>query len=214
MGTGEKISKCWTMFRGVRSRNRHSTEEETQIIGIVGAGKAVGVTHLSILMANYCCSGCGKKTAVLEWNGHGDFARFGDSCTGAGSEAERYRILGVDYYQKADGRRLAQCIKDRYQRIVIDFGSMQELADAEHLRCHKVYLVVSFSEWQEGAFGVRETWRQRAVKEGWRCLAAFGSEESRIEWNKRCRPTVERIPLSVDAFTVTGEMMDWMKRII
>ena len=201
---------------GVYRKNREKTKhakEETQVIGIVGAGRAVGATHLSILMANYYYSGCGKRTAVLEWNRHGDFARFGDACTAAGMDREEYRIQGVDFFKTAGSRRLARCIQAGYQIVVIDFGSLQEQQDAELLRCHKVYLIVSFSEWQDGAFGNCETWQERAKEEGWHCLAVFGSEESRLQWNKRRKPAVGRIPFSADAFTISCDMMDWMMQI-
>ena len=173
----------------------------------------MGVTHLCILMANYFCSGCGKKTSVLEWNHHGDFARFGSVCTGMGQKEDFYQIQGVTYYPEADERKLAQCLKDECENIIIDFGVMRGQEPAELLRCHKAFLVVSFSEWQEGAFGNQNVWKERAIQNSWQCLAAFGSEESRIQWNKRYRPTVLRIPLSVDAFTLTKELMDWMKRL-
>ncbi len=193
---------------------KSNTKEEPQIIGIVGTGRTVGVTHLCILMANYIHSGCGKKTAVLEWNGHGDFARFGNVCTAAGRLVECYRIQGVDFYQRSSSRTLARCIQDGYERILIDFGSLQEQDDGELLRCHRVYLLLSFSEWQDGVFEDCGAWQERAVKEGWRCLASFGSEESRLRWNKRHKPAVYRVPFSADAFTVTREAMDWMKQML
>ncbi|MCI9361125.1 MAG: hypothetical protein HFG65_09220 [Hungatella sp.] len=188
--------------------------EPSQIIGVIGAGPGMGTTHFSILMANYLCSGCGEKTAVLEWNHHGDFIRFGSVCTGKEAQEHVYQIQEVDFYPKADGFCLAKCLRNRYQKIVIDFGTIQELKSAELLRCHKVFLIISFSEWQEGAFGDHNVWQESAAREGWQCLAAFGSEESRIQWNKRHRQAVVRIPFSVDAFTVTREQADWMKRLI
>ncbi len=36
-----------------RKKNRKATKEDTRIIGIVGAGRHVGVTHLTVLLANY-----------------------------------------------------------------------------------------------------------------------------------------------------------------
>jgi len=188
--------------------------EEPQIIGVLGTGHAVGTTHFCILTANYLCSACGKRTAVLEWNGHGDFARFGSACTGEDRERAVYRIQDVDFYPGADGCRLADCMEKEYQRIVIDFGILKEQKNAELLRCHKVFLMVSFSEWQEGAFGKMDTWRESALHNGWQCLTVFGSEESRIQWNKRRRPAILRIPFSVDAFTVTEEEMAWMKPLL
>jgi hypothetical protein len=201
--------------KGYKRKNKRGSydEKESVIIGLLGTGPKVGVTHLCILMANYFCSGCGKKTSVLEWNHHGDFARFGSVCTGMGQKEDFYQIQGVTYYPEADERKLAQCLKDECENIIIDFGVMRGQEPAELLRCHKAFLVVSFSEWQEGAFGNQNVWKERAIQNSWQCLAAFGSEESRIQWNKRYRPTVLRIPLSVDAFTLTKELMDWMKRL-
>lgn len=186
------------------------TSEASQIIGIIGAGRGMGTTHFCILMANYLCSGCGYRTSVLEWNSHGDFESFGSACTGAGRQENIYQIQEIDFYPEADGFCLAECLRNRYQKILIDFGTIQELKSAELLRCHKVFLIISFSEWQEGAFGDQDLWQECAVKNGWQCLAAFGSEESRIQWNKRRRPAVDRIPFSVDAFTVTKQQADWM----
>lgn len=188
--------------------------ESPQIIGIIGAERGMGATHLSILMANYFCSGCGETVSVLEWNRHGHFSRFGSVCTGAGTGEPVYEIQEADFYPEADEICLAKCLRGGYQRIIIDFGTLKELKSAELLRCHKVFLIISFSEWQEGVFGNPEIWRQCAIENGWQCMAAFGSEESRIQWNKRHKPTVARIPFSVDAFTVTKEIWDWMKQII
>ncbi len=185
-----------------------------RIIGVTGAGRAVGTTHLCVLAANYLCSVCGRRTAVLEWNSHGDFARFGSVCTGFSAAESRYPIQEVDFYPGSAGSVLADCISQGYEEILIDFGSLAEQDGQELRRCHRVLLVVSFSEWQMGAPGKTEVWEECAAGNGWLCLAAFGSEESRIRWNKRRRPPVLRIPLSEDAFTVTGPVMEFMRRIL
>lgn len=197
-----------------RIKRKKYIEKELKIIGVIGAGPAVGVTHLCILMANYFCSACGEKTAVLERNDHGDFACFGSVCTGMGKAEECYQIQEADYYPEADERRLAWCLKEGYQKIIMDFGTMEKQDSMELLRCHKVYFILSFSEWQEGAFGSQKAWQEQALEDGWQCLAAFGSEESRIQWNKRRRPAVLRIPFSVDAFTITKNEIDWMKQLM
>ncbi len=174
----------------------------------------MGTTHLCVLAANYLCGACGRRTAVLEWNNHGDFARFGSVCTGLSTMEKRYRIQEVDFYPESTGSILADCLHKGYEEILIDFGSLTEQNVGELLRCHKVLLTVSFSEWQMGAFGKPEAWEERAAKNGWLCLAAFGSEESRNRWNRRRKPAVQRIPLSADAFTVTQTLMEFMRTIL
>lgn len=184
---------------------------EPRITGIAGAGHKVGVTHLALLTANYLQGVQGKKTAVLEWNDHGDFNRLGKVCTGRLQDAGCYGILNVDYYPQADGGRLMECLAAGYQEILIDFGSMGKQERIELTRCSVVWIVMSFSEWQMDAFWEIVGSKEDAGKESWQFLAAFGSEESRLQWNKRQKPKIFRIPFSADAFTVTREMMDWME---
>ena len=102
---------------------------------------------------------------------------------------------------------------ENYEKIVVDFGALGEQKKAELLRCQKVYLVISFSEWQEGAFGNQNDWEQEAVTYGWHCLAAFGSEESRNKWNQVRHPAVDRIPLSADAFSIVPEQIQWLDQL-
>ena len=108
----EKIRQMLT-----RKKKRNDTKEDTRIIGIVGAGRHVGVTHLTVLLANYFSSICGEHTAALEWNGHGDFDRFGRACTGE-AEAECYEIQDVSFYPRGDGAVLGECLRKHYEKIV------------------------------------------------------------------------------------------------
>lgn len=199
---------------GLFQKKTEVNSAKTRILGAAGAGNGTGTTHFSVLAANYLCGGCGRKTAVLEWNSHGDFARFGSLCTGRPASESRYRIQDVDFYPNAAGNTLADCIHMGYEEILIDFGKLEKKVSEELLRCHKVFLTVSFTEWQDGAFWKPVPWEEWAVKNGWSCIAAFGSEESRLRWNKRRRPTVRRIPFSVDAFTVTEPVMEFMRTIL
>lgn len=193
---------------------KNTASARTRVTGVTGAGRATGTTHLCVLAANYLCGACGRKTAVLEWNGHGDFARFGSVCTGLSAAESRYQIQEVDFYPKSTGSILADCLHRGYEEILIDFGNLAEQNAEELLRCHRVLLTVSFSEWQMEAFGDPDGWEERAAENGWLCLAAFGSEESRKRWNRRRKPTVQRIPLSADAFTVTQQVMEFMETIL
>ena len=75
---------------------KHSREPDWRTVGIIGAGRSVGVTHLAIWLANYLTGVKGQRTAVLEWNTHGDFRRLGDRRHSAsmGSINVSLRILG------------------------------------------------------------------------------------------------------------------------
>ncbi len=180
-----------------------------RIIGIAGIGRGTGVTHTVLMLANYLQGAEGRQTAVLEWNDHKDFYRFGSICTGQGGDRSCYRIQDVNYYPQADGSRLAECLEAGYQQILIDFGAMGKMTYVELMRCSSVWLLMSFSEWQMEAFWEFVKSKESPKQRSWQYFTVFGSEESRKEWNKRRNPKIWRIPLSVDAFTVTRQFMEW-----
>ena len=112
---------------GIRfSKFSNRKDNKTEVIGIVGVGRGVGTTHLGLLLANYLQGVWGRKTAVLEWNNHGDFSRFRKQCTGQMEVKECFRIQKVDYYSQAESSQLMRCMETGYQEVVIDFGNLQK----------------------------------------------------------------------------------------
>ena len=187
---------------------------ENRIIGIVGLGHGAGVTHLAVMMGNYLSGACGLKTAVLEWNGQSNFKKMQQECLGPQMGGRPFTVLDVDYYAGADERVLTACINLNYQHIIIDFGGISVENRTEFFRCDRKLVVASLSEWQIEAFWEFLRQEGKAGKRSWTYLTAFGSEETRIEIVRRLKLPIVRIPLSVDAFTVTREMMRWFEELL
>jgi hypothetical protein len=189
---------------------------ECRLVGVAGAGRGTGATHLSILAANYL-SGCRQhKTALIQWNTHGDFMRIEDTLRGnrrKGAESHKYTLLEVDYYKMGDARLLAECMEDGYDDIIIDFGEMREAVREEWLRCGNQVMTASLSEWKLEAF-LGFLAGEKKLGKGWIYAAAFGSEDTRREIEKQFRITLNRIPFSVDAFCVDRRLMDWFQGIL
>ena len=190
-------------------KNRRENFLPCETIGVAGAGRGVGVTHFCVMAANYLTAVAGDETAVLEWNGSGDFGRMELACTGGVQGRRRFQILGTDYYKGAGAGELALCL-DRYRRILIDFGELRDGVRDEFARCGKRVLIGSFSEWQwETFWGWIE--RGRAAEKGWILAAAFGSGETRREVVRKLKIPVLEIPLSADAFTVTPGTLEFFQ---
>lgn len=189
-------------------------------MGVAGAGRAVGTTHLAIWTANYLAGVNRERVAVLEWNHHGDFAAMGRiagvsnkaDATGQQVGSLMFRILEVDYYQQADASVFAHCLNGQYRRVIVDYGSMEESGLYECARCDRKVIVGAFSEWQSETFLEAVAINGKRDK-SWHFAAAFGSEESRIEWEKRFSIECLRIPFSGDAFMVTRADMDFFKKM-
>lgn len=176
------------------------------------------MTHLCVLMANYLTSAGQRRTAVIEWNGHGDFERMERICAGRESsagkkEANVFKALGVTYYKQGDARVLAGCMSGPYDDIIVDFGEAGPDAQTEWMRCQVRMMVVSFCEWQlENISGMME--QRGRPRNGWIYLAAFGSEWTRREVERQLGVAVFRIPFSADAFQVDRHMMRWFEGIL
>ncbi len=188
-------------------------EKKPRLIGVCGTGNSVGCTHFAIMMANYLAGCLRKKIVVLEWNRSGDFGCLEKICTGRSRTEKSFWLLDVQYYKNAGRAELTEVIRNNVDAILIDFGTVDGEHQADILLCEELFVVGSFSEWQEDHF--REfVHKHGSGNTGWKYLAAFGSEETRKEFMRRPGIAVERIPFAADAFSVTKECYLFFRRLI
>lgn len=194
------------------------SETGIRTIGVMGCGRGVGTSHLAVELANYLTGVKRKKTALLEWNSHGDFQileRFaGKSSRGHGAKQKKtsrnqnrngcFCIMEVDYYKMADPAVLSQCLSRDYHYIIMDYGEAAEKSLYECARCDIKILVGSLSEWKVEAFlEVLEQTKKR--DKSWKIAVISGGEDTRKEIEAMFRCRLLRIPASVDAFCITQE---------
>lgn len=80
-------------------KNRREPAKGCRVVGITGTGRGTGVTHLSVLAANYMASALQRRTAVIEWNDHGAWKTIKDICqAGSAKQAD-----SADYNTKSSG---------------------------------------------------------------------------------------------------------------
>lgn len=190
--------------------------ETCRLIGIAGAGRGTGVTHLGIWTANYLTSFLQHKNAVIEWNRHGDFERLKRTfLPEKGKELPEtkgaFQLLNVDYYGQGDSHVLAYCMERDYDEILLDFGEMREEIRTDWLRCETKILTVSLADWKLESF-LEFLIRQEMPGKGWKIMTAFGSETTRKEIERQFRISIEKIPLSEDAFLVDRKAAEWFER--
>jgi hypothetical protein len=183
-----------------------------ETIGIIGTGNSVGATHFSVMTAGYLSGVLRRRCAVLEWNSHGDFARMRSGCAKEKDKGTAFNILEVRYYENAGINTLLLCKKSDFETLIVDYGTVGEAGLKEFLRCDRQFVLGSLSEWQMEAFLEFESKGNKAEK-SWETFMAFGSEEARINMEKRLKRPVRRIPVSVDAFAVTGETMKFYQQL-
>ncbi|MFT4007794.1 MAG: hypothetical protein QM683_20090, partial [Lacrimispora sp.] len=154
-----------------------------EIIGIIGTGRGVGVTHFAIMTAGYLTGVLRKRCAVLEWNSHGDFGNMRKICGKDGRPDEVSRILDTDYYERAGIDTLLLCKKAGYQAVIVDYGSVMEGNLEEFLRCDRQFVLGSFSEWQMKAFLEFEGKGKRAER-SWETLPPLAARRPEKIWKR------------------------------
>lgn len=187
---------------------------ENRIIGVIGTGPAVGVTHFCVTMANYLSGVQAHSVALLSWGDQDTYERMEQTVMGKRTDGTHYHLLDVEYYKQAGPEQLADCINRNYQHIILDFGAWSEENKTEFYRCDRKLFLASFSEWQMDAFWACCRDEGLTEKKDWIYLTAFGSEETRLEIEKRLRLSFLRIPFSVDAFTITRDVITWFDRLL
>lgn len=185
------------------------------LIGVAGSGRCVGVTHFSILLANYLTGVSAGKTAVLEWNDSGDLGRIQkiySTRTVTNRQNQTFITYGVSYYNKAGRKELLECQRQGFNTVILDFGVYGDGNEEDFSRCDRKFLLGAFSEWKLEAFTEQISRTRRDC--GWEYFSAFGNEET-ADMIMRClKVRVNRIPWQPDAFTITGEVMAFFGRFL
>ena len=214
----ERLANGMEKIKRSLFKRRHDPAGRCRVTGIAGAGRGTGVTHLCILMANYLASSLQRRTAVLDWSGHGDLMSMAcasgrNNEKNADAPVNGFRILGVTYYTQGSPGALARCMEGDFEDIIIDFGEIRPSIRDEWLRSTVKIITASLSEWKLEAFMELLTGEEECGA-GWIYTAAFGSEDTRREIERQFSIPLRRVPLSVDAFSVDYRTMKWFEGIL
>ena len=185
-------------------------------IGIAGCGPSVGVTHFSIMTACYAVSVLRRRTALLEWNQSGDFARLQEvygKKNVMDSTGKTFNILDIYFFREAGREQLRECLERGFSVIIIDFGVFSENMRDDFRRCDRRFLVCSATEWQIPELAAFLSGKR---ERGYRCeyFAAFGKREYGEMAERFLKVRIRYIPFSPDAFVITGESLGFFGKFL
>lgn len=168
-------------------------QKHGRIIGVVGTGRGVGVTHFCILLAEYIAIDKGSFVAILECNNHGDLKWMELNLYGEGTHF--FSFHNVDYYTGVVMDNLDDILKKEYRYLILDFG--EKLSGKEKLinLCQKKILLGVESWWKKDAMKEKQSYFSM---EGFECfynLSKQGIPYSRLNQvpTKRVQKVFERI---------------------
>ncbi len=181
------------------------------IIGILGQEPGLGVTHLSISLANYAAKWLNARTALVEWEVRNSLAALSPK---EGEEA--FDIKGVTYFPSIPAKELGLIYSMDFEYIILDLGSDSQKAREELMRCNGKLIVGSLCPWRKARYYdyIKRLQEHTGISDMFTFLALF---EDKIEIKRCCRTykaQVQSIPFIANPFHIKKEETDFLHTLI
>ena len=115
-------------------------------VAVFGLDKGSGTTHTALMLADSVRQN--YKVAYVELNGSGQMAALAHELEYAPGEV--IHMYGIDIYYDVDYRVFAESYRNKYNYVVLDFGSLKELSRKRDLfsMCAKKCLCIDAAPWK------------------------------------------------------------------
>ena len=180
-------------------------------VGIMGYEHGMGVTHLSIALADYTSHWLHARTAVVEYGERDTLA--GLSATGV---AENFRRDGVDYFPAATSRDLGFIYNMNYEYIIQDLGCDSRSAREELMRCSRKLVVGSLCPWRKRAYYdyIQRLLKNMGNSDIFTFLALFEDKIEIKKCRRACKVQVKSIPFMEDPFCVSKRETSFLHSLV
>lgn len=193
-----------------------NTSKSKTIIGIIGTHQGVGVTHTSIMLANYFRGVLGYKTALLEMNMHHDMEcieRMYEEDIEYLTE-EPFQIRKVMYYKCVKERDLADIFNEDFDFYICDYGFDLKRGRNEFLRCDRKIVVGSLADWKrEKLYNFADKWNGVKGLKTWNYLAVFGEEKQAAMVRKLLKIPLKIMPYNPNPYILLDEVIQIFRGI-
>jgi hypothetical protein len=202
--------------------SRKESRSGTLTIGVIGTHHGTGVTHLSILLANYLSEWMGKKVAYVEYGQQNDikymeqiYEETHGSAKEHTKEEEFFLIHRVAYYKSIRPADLAMVIGSSYDCIILDLGMDFTKNKHEFFRCDRKFVVSSLTPWkQQELERFYEHTRHINQSDEWLYMIPFGESREIKQAAKEFRKQFWGIPYEPDPFSLSEETIHFFQKII
>lgn len=201
----QKVNAFYKVRR-VKKADKGAAKRQLRI-GVMGAAKGIGTTHLALMLACYYSGGCGLKTAIIE-SGKNDYMKI---CCETGTKLEDIRHFTykhIDFNSCRMSKQIADCLSKSYEAVIMDLYSGAQGALEEFKRCDVRIVVVATAVWKMAE--VRQT--MEMLKDLDCVMAVFMPNHKGLKRIKELRHTaVFDIPAEADPLCITSETMFRLK---
>ncbi len=202
--------------------SRKGNQPGKLVIGVIGTHHGSGVTHLSILLANYLSEWLGKNIAYIECYPQKDIQYMqyiyeGKSMRGEESTGEKnfFTIHRVTYYKSVRPVDLAEIIGDSYDCVVLDLGMDFIKNKHEFFRCDRKLVVSSLAPWKQRELErfIELTCHMNQSDE-WLYMIPFGQSKEMKQVGKEFQRQFFGVPYEPNPFSLSAETIHLFQKLI
>lgn len=120
---------------------------EKILVSVAGTQPRTGVTHNSIILANFLRKK-GYRVALVEMNPSGHFKEIQEAYEEQVFEGKYFSIDGVDYYAAGDPDKLSSIMGKSYNFIVCDFGVYNQCDRVTYNKAAFCFIISGSQSWE------------------------------------------------------------------
>lgn len=157
----EELNRCITVGKTYKESVKYREKKQEKVIvhhelkktvnnrmvGIAGSEGNIGVTHNSIVLANYLRKK-GFMVALLEMNGSGDYEQIRDGYEEKLFEGGYFTLNGIDFYPGCTEEKLLEILSHSYNFLILDFGVFARCDRVTYERCEDKYIITGSKPWE------------------------------------------------------------------
>lgn len=197
--------------------------KKTVIIGVLGVNQGAGVTHTAIMMADILSKK--NSVALLELNTSKHFLEIGLTIKNESIIREqKFRYQKTDYYWDIALNAFWMKYRDRYEYIIVDLGSYEQLMDIEEfIRCDIPVVCAQGIDWKlKDLQQFIEKTKRYNPNGSWAYLIPLLDEKSvkkinkemNNEMNKEIHIKLRSLPYNMNPFNPSNEVKRVMESIV
>lgn len=202
----------------IRNIIRGRKKPDKIVIGLIGTHKGAGVTHTSIMLANYLSRCRGFKTAYLEMNEEDDIKHLLYAYENNGDkfyEKRKFKIYTTTYYRNVREKDLIEILNEEYEYFILDFGMDFNKNKSEFLRCDLKLVIGSLTEWKRHTL----FWFVKSKKElpgflYWKYLIVFAQKTDIKIASNELHLKLDSIGYEPDPLLLSKETKELFQKII
>ena len=184
-----------------------------EVIGLIGTHHGVGVTHTGLLLAFYFGEELGKKTALIECNGHRDMRLIEQAYEWTNEEENNFSFHQITCYKEVRSSQIPQILGEDYEYVILDFGTDLITNREELLRCSTKIVVGGRSEWD--ILKLKEFIRNTEVIRGsehWICYLMRAKDQTVQKVKKDLKQRIWAVPNIEDPTRISNHVRLFLKQ--